>query len=283
MMRLPHALRYSLQGEGWLQRLLLLAVLQLLPVIGQVILIGYGMQVARSVSAGQHDLPPLQPLGAAGDGLRLLIAGLLFVAPILALVPMILTVGTTQPMTNGGVNIDVRGILVTLVMLFGVAPLIRRIPAEKRWLKRLLRIGVMVIALFMIVSTISNLMSSPISLDMSNASLNGVGGVLLGLLVMLVLVVIVGLHIGALRYAIQGKGLFDPTGTIQMVRSNRTATSILVLHLLVLFVVGGAVTALGLPFVLPAALALVVTTVAVWHTLAQYGRRVGLLTAATSR
>jgi hypothetical protein len=56
-----------------------------------------------------------------------------------------------------------------------------------------------------------------------------------------------------------------------------------VLHLLVLFVVGGAVTALGLPFVLPAALALVVTTVAVWHTLAQYGRRVGLLTAATSR
>ena len=49
-------------------------------------------------------------------------------------------------------------------------------------------------------------------------------------------------------------------------KSIRTGT--LLVNLVVLLVAGGAVTAIGLPFVLPAAFTLVVTTLALWYILA---------------
>ena len=42
--RLPHALGYLLQGTVWGRRLLMLTLLQLLPIVGQILLIGYGAE-----------------------------------------------------------------------------------------------------------------------------------------------------------------------------------------------------------------------------------------------
>jgi hypothetical protein len=280
-MTVPHALRYSLQGEGWLQRLLLLSVLQLLPLVGQSILIGYGMEVSRSVYAGQSGLPLLRPLRAAGDGLRLLVAGLLYAAPVFLMVPMILTMGTTQAGSTSDTGFPM--IFVSLIVAVVVAPAMSKLPAKLKWLKQIVGVLIFTVPVFMVVSMIASMVNNPSILDIRNIQLNTVGMVLGVVLGVLAAVVVVGLHIGGLRYAIQGKGLLDPTGSWQLVRQHRGATGTLFVNVLLLLVIGGAMTALGLPFILPAAVSLVVTTIAIWYTLAGYGRQMGLITAATSR
>ena len=46
---LTQALRYPWQGKGWFYRMLPLALLQLIPILGQIILAGYGQAIARAI------------------------------------------------------------------------------------------------------------------------------------------------------------------------------------------------------------------------------------------
>jgi hypothetical protein len=119
----------------------------------------------------------------------------------------------------------------------------------------------------MVITMIASLVSNPALLDVRAAQLNGIGVVLLILLTLLIFVVVIALHISGLRYALHGKGLFDPTGSLRLLVAKRVDTAKLLLNLLVVLVVGGAVTVLGLPFVLPAAFTLVLTTLALWYIL----------------
>ena len=59
-MMLSQALQYPFQGKGWFRRILILALVQLIPIVGQLILLGYGLDIVRAVYAGQVDLPPLR-------------------------------------------------------------------------------------------------------------------------------------------------------------------------------------------------------------------------------
>lgn len=52
-MMLPQALHYPFQGKGWFRRMLILALIQLIPVVGQLILLGYGLDIVRAVYAEQ--------------------------------------------------------------------------------------------------------------------------------------------------------------------------------------------------------------------------------------
>lgn len=264
---LPHALRYLLQGAVWGRRLLMLTLLQLLPIVGQIILIGYGMEVARSVAAGHRNLPPLRALRAAGDGLRLLLTGLVYAAPITLVIPTLLSIGFTRPgeATNSA---DFFFIFISLALAMGIGPVLQRLPAKYKALKSIMMAAIGVIPLLMVITMIATLVSNPAMLDVRDAQVNGIGVMLLVLLTLLTFVVVIALHISGLRYALQGKGLLDPTGSLRMLVTNRAETGRLLVNLLVLLVVGGAVTVLGLPFVLPAAFTLVVTTLAVWYILA---------------
>ena len=68
---LTQALRYPWQGKGWFYRMLPLALLQFVPVIGQIILVGYGQAIARAIYWQQWDLPKLHLRRSLIDGLRL--------------------------------------------------------------------------------------------------------------------------------------------------------------------------------------------------------------------
>ncbi|HEY8598040.1 MAG TPA: hypothetical protein VIL85_06385 [Thermomicrobiales bacterium] len=52
IMSLPAAWRYPFRGHGWPRRILVLVLAQCIPVVGQLILLGYGQEIVRSVYAG---------------------------------------------------------------------------------------------------------------------------------------------------------------------------------------------------------------------------------------
>lgn len=89
-MMISRALRYPFQGSGWFNRILILALIQLIPIVGQLILLGYGLEIVRYIYSGQNDLPPIHWLRMLGDGAKVAIAGLLYMFPMLLAVPMML-------------------------------------------------------------------------------------------------------------------------------------------------------------------------------------------------
>ncbi len=84
---LAEALRYPFQGQGWFQRIGRLALVQLIPVVGQLILSGYGLEVVRAIYAGEVDLPPLRWRVALRGGALMFGLSLIFFTPVLMLVP----------------------------------------------------------------------------------------------------------------------------------------------------------------------------------------------------
>jgi hypothetical protein len=69
--------------------MLTLALLQLIPIVGQVILFGYGIAIVWAVYAGETNLPLLQWRQALRDGGFFVVAGLLYLTSILGLIPSV--------------------------------------------------------------------------------------------------------------------------------------------------------------------------------------------------
>lgn len=137
MSQLIQAIRYPWQGENWFGRMLPIALLQLVPLVGQLILLGYGLAVARAVQGKEHDLPTLAVGRALLDGLRLVGLGLLFLFPVLLMVLMALGGGAADSAENGP---TVPGFVFPAVMLSysGITRLIaKRRPASKPTLAKL--------------------------------------------------------------------------------------------------------------------------------------------------
>ncbi len=111
-MMLSQALQYPFRGKGSFRFLLILTMMQLLPLVGQLILLGYGLDVVRAISAGHTDLPPLRWLPALGDGLRILIAGFVYLLPILVTIAIV-GVSSIRSGSSGG-NLGTIGILLSV-------------------------------------------------------------------------------------------------------------------------------------------------------------------------
>lgn len=75
--------------EGWFRQLLPLMLVQLVPLVGQVLLLGYGLSLSRALQAEQTTLPPLRWWQMLRQGSLLAITGLVYLAPIMALIPNI--------------------------------------------------------------------------------------------------------------------------------------------------------------------------------------------------
>ena len=276
-MILSKALQYPFQGKGWLNRILILALVQLVPVVGQLILVGYGLDAKRSIYAGQTDLPPIRWRQTVGDGLRLLAAGLLFFLPILAVAPMILTAGTSQVDSGAGGGSSLSHFIFPVVLLI-VLPSLSRVVKSKPKLKTLVTgLGGLMMVVFVgsTVWQLVNMMQS--DLRMSNLSLNAFGTVQLIVLLLFSFVIFAGLQVGGLRYAVEGKGLFQPTPIIQLMLSQRRKTVALIFIMILLDVLAILAIGLGLLLLVLPGLGLFVTfSLAQWHLFAQYGMEIGL-------
>lgn len=272
---LSQAFRYAFQGRGWRRRMLTLALVQLIPIVGQSILLGYGMEVVRSVYAGQTGLPPIRWRQALSDGLRLFIAGLLYVVPLLAIIPMVLTIGTSQANTGGGANFI--GLLVTLLLAMILLPIIRRLRQQGNTPRYVLLGLSSITPIVAVVSTILTFAATQPNFSLETTGLTPIGLTLLILLGVLAFVSLIGLHIGGMRYAIEGRGIFDPNGNVRLMLQNRDLTRRLILNFIGLILIASVTIAVGLVLlILPGLFMLVTCSLAWWYTLARYSIDMGV-------
>jgi hypothetical protein len=269
---LSQALRYPFQGERWFPRILALALLQLVPVAGQLILIGYGMAVARAVHAEQANLPALRWQTALLDGLRYLIAALLYVVPLLADLPTIFAIGTVASTSATG---DKRSTWMAAIVLpvatVAVFPITRALQKRGGKAASLLARILSIVPILAIVMLIVTLFASGIDLSAARENLNALGIALLVALALLVFLLIVAVHIGAVQDATGGNGLFDPPGNLRLLLGNRAVAAKLILNFVLLSLIAILATSAGLLLlVLPGLFIFVVCVVAWWYLLARY-------------
>lgn len=275
---LSQALRYPFSGKDWFSRILLLTLVQFIPIIGQFILLGYGLEVVRSIYAGHLNLPAIYWGRALGDGTRLLMAGLLYVSPLFAVAPMILTIGTTEvDASPGDESINGVGVLLSILGALIILPILRQF-SKRSSTARLLTTGLIgVVTIVLALSAISTMRALLADISTGSRSLNEIGTFLFIILSVVIFLIGVGLSVGGVRYAIENKGLFDPPGNAKFLLKNRAVTGILILNIILLHAI--TILAIGLGLVLlivPGALAFVVCSLAVWYLYASYGMTVGI-------
>ncbi|MCG8350001.1 MAG: DUF4013 domain-containing protein [Chloroflexales bacterium] len=221
-MLLSDALQYPFRGKDWFHRMLTLALLQLIPIVGQVILFGYGIAIVRAVYAGETKLPLLQWRQALCDGGLFVVAGLLYLTPILGLIPNVVMF-----------EIAVRFLDIELV------------PG----------------------SLIANTMY----------------GVFALVLTLLIVLIVSGLYVGGVRYAVESKrfkGLFGATGNAKLLLRNRDASRTLIVNMFLVGLVAVVGISFGLVFlILPGLFMFVSCSLTLWYLFARYGLEVGVNTS----
>ena len=125
IMSLAAALRYPFRGRGWHRRILILALAQFIPVVGQLVLLGYGQEIVRSVYAGETALPAIHWMRALRDGGLFCLAGLLYLTPIVPLLSKLFVadvvlgfLGITLP-PDSAATLVIRGLVNAALALFG--------------------------------------------------------------------------------------------------------------------------------------------------------------------
>ncbi len=284
-MMLVQALQYPLRGKGSLRRILILALLQLLPIVGQLILYGYGFDVARAVYAGQADLPPIRWRVAPGNGLRFFLAGLGYLLPILITIGIewATIVGASSIGSSKGSSSNLAVIISLLVAICvpGFAFLIRAVvvkqPASsKPHLSRLSRSGfsafmsglLPIIVMVLVTLGLNTLVSLS---GLKTGHPNGLSILVFALLALSIFLIVIVLYMGCVHYARESKGLLAPMANAKLLLKNRALTGMLFLNVILLAVITVLTTIIGLVLlIVPGLCAFVICSLAMWYLFAQY-------------
>lgn len=277
-MLLFQALHYPFQGKDWFRRLVTLTLLQLLPLVGQLILLGYGLDIVRAVYAGHSSLPPLRWLPALGDGFRFLLAGFCYLLPILITGTIVgaRSIGSSGNFGNPGII----GILLSIglpLLLFlirmvsvgrtsssSIQPSGTRGSSLRLFMTGILPVFVTVLAILILAALVS-------SSGIETGKPNGLSILLLVVLALLLFFIRIVLSIGAVRYATEHKGLFTPMTNARLLLQNRALAGMLFLNVLLLDVITVTATIVGLVlFILPGLFVFVVCTLALWYVFVRY-------------
>ncbi len=115
-MDLGLALTFVFQDEDWLRKVLINGLIGLIPIVGQIYLLGWGLEVARRVAMDQYTALPDMDFGAyLRRGFQALVVGLVYGLPIwLFVIPIVVL-----PMLGVSMGMDDET-LATLTMVFSV-------------------------------------------------------------------------------------------------------------------------------------------------------------------
>lgn len=112
------AFTFVFDDPDWLKKIIIAALIGLIPVIGQIYLVGYGLEVARRVIKHNAVLLPDIAFGESlATGFKSLIIGLVYAIPVfLMLVPILLFIVpvTSSTSTNGANYSNAEPVAVTL-------------------------------------------------------------------------------------------------------------------------------------------------------------------------
>jgi Protein of unknown function (DUF4013) len=297
-MMLYKALHYPFPRKGSMRLLLILTLIQLLPIIGQLILLGYGFDIVRTVSAGHTDLPPLRWLPALGNGLRILAAGFVYLLPILMTIGIV-GASTIRSGSSSVGNLGTIGILlavgVPLLLL-----LLRMVSARRngsssvrqtrtsRSGRRVFFTGLLPIVVTIAMIFILRMLVSSSGIETGKP--NGLSVLLLIVLVVVLFLIGIVLFVGGTRYALENKDLLAPMANARLLLRDRALTGKLFLNVFLLGAFTVLATTVGLVLlVLPGLFVFVICSLAFWYLFAQYNGRVAIqkpvgltLTEATS-
>lgn len=291
-MMLSQALHYPFQGKGWFRHILMLALIQLFPIVGQLILLGYGLDIVRAVYAGQTELPPLRWLPALSDGFRFLLAGLFYLLPLIVTIAVVMGVSRIGS-HNSFSNLGVFSILlaVGLPLIFIVIRLVfMRRPGSPSAQQshghgsrlRSVISGLLSIVITVLVILVLRTLVSSSGLEAGKP--NGLSILVFAVLALLLFVISIGLYVGGVRYAIEHKGLLAATANARLLLNHSTHTGVLLLNVLLLDVLAIVAISVGLVlFILPSLFVFVICSLALWHMFARYSIFIGLYTSASSQ
>lgn len=117
------AFSFVFDDPDWLKKLLLNALIGLIPIVGQLYLLGWGLETARRViQQDPYPLPEINFGGWLGHGLRAFVVSLVYSLPIwLFIAPMILVA-----IAGGLFNLDedTMGALMGITGICGMLPMI---------------------------------------------------------------------------------------------------------------------------------------------------------------
>lgn len=102
MIDFSKAFSFPFQTQNWVEKLLLPALVTLIPIFGQIFLLGWYLDVTRRVIHGNDDPLPDLDLGRQFvEGLKALIISLVYALPILVLVVPIILVSAAASNNTG--------------------------------------------------------------------------------------------------------------------------------------------------------------------------------------
>ncbi|MEM1251627.1 MAG: DUF4013 domain-containing protein [Cyanobacteria bacterium P01_H01_bin.21] len=264
MTDLIRALRYPWQGR----RLLPLALWQLIPIVGQIILVGYGQAIVRTIYRQQSGLPKFKLRQSLIDGLRLVAVGLIYCFPIILMV--LLTFSTSDAAeTTGGIS----PIFFTVVMLIYLrirGEIIKRQPALTSVVSIVNRVLTAVFVVFIMVRLYGLFTSLRTGLQFSAIQTGG-NLTMLFVALLLLAVVVVALLVSGARFAVLGSSLLKPTTTLQLMAVNRGLSLRLIVTVWLLAAGTLLATVVGAVFMLlPGLLLLAAGNASIWFLVAQY-------------
>ncbi|MGD1950813.1 MAG: DUF4013 domain-containing protein [Leptolyngbyaceae cyanobacterium] len=271
MTELMRALRYPWQGR----RMLPLALWQLIPIVGQIILVGYGQAIVRAIYLQQSGLPRFKLRQSLIDGLRLVAVGFIYCFPVILMVLLTFSASdATEAETTGGIS----PIFFTAVMFIYLrisGEIIKRQPALRSIVSIVNRALSAVFVVFIAVRLYGLFTSLLTGLQFS-AMLTGGDLTMLFVALLLLAVVVVALLVSGARFVVSGSSLLKPTTTLQLMAANRGLSLRLIVSVWVLAAGTLLVTVVGAVFMLlPGLLLLVAGNASIWYLVAQYVVEIG--------
>ena len=279
---LTQALRYPWQGKGWFYRMLPLALLQLIPILGQIILAGYGQAIARAICQQQRDLPRLHLHRSLVDGLQLVAVGIVYCLPVVLTVLLVLSGDSTSETETPG---RVPGIVYPIALLVYSrisSEVVKRRPALKSVVSFVNRVFSILAFLFIIWRLSSLFTTLRDGLHFSSIELTSMDLVVLLAAAMLWSIIVAALLISGVQFAIAGRGLLHARATLKRMIVNRGLTVRFTLTTWLL-IAGTAMTAVisALFLLVPGLLLIIAGNAAIWFLATQYAMRIGIFEANT--
>ncbi|MEL7349998.1 MAG: DUF4013 domain-containing protein [Cyanobacteria bacterium P01_A01_bin.116] len=271
MTGLTRALRYPWRAKGWFWQMLPLACWQLVPVIGQIMLIGYGLAVVRAAYRQQSGLPNLQRKQSFIDGLRLVTVGFVYCFPVILMVLLTFSTGSNADTQSTGGIPPMALTAVMFVYLRISGEIIKRQPALKPTLSIINKIITAAFVAFVLVRLYGLFTTLREGLQFSSMQINGSDRAMLLLATLLFAVIVVVLLVSGALFAVAGYSLLKPTTALQLMIANRGLSIRLVVATWVLIVGTLAATVAGTLFLLVPGLYLMVAgNASIWFLTTHY-------------
>lgn len=277
---LTQALRYPWQGKDWLYRMLPLALLQLIPILGQIVLAGYGQAIVRAIYQQQRNLPRLYLRRSLVDGLQLVAVGIIYCLPVILTVLLVFGGNSTSTTENSG---GIPGIVYPITLLAYrriSSEIVKRRPALKSVVSFVNRVFSILVFLFIFLRLRSLFATLGEGLQFSEIALTRMDWVVLLAASLLLTIIVAALLTSGVQFAITGKGLLNARATLKQMVANRGLTVRFTLTTWLLIVGTSIAAVMSAPFLLvPGLLLIIAGNAAIWFLATQYAIRIGMFEA----